>query len=556
MSTLEQDAQALASQEPRSLSDFYRAAAMQAVRRVAGNLDRRPWSDTFGCFDREYWFYKTLQDFPRPAFQQGIWPLALLYKQAFPGNEFTRNPAVLQWLQGGLDFWSRECHPDGPVDEWYRHERSFCATAFTSAAAGETLLLLGEEVDPACRRRVENCLEKTLHWLKRYPSRAASNQMAAAWLAAVSFSPKSSENWKKEFLTLQDAEGWFPEYGGPDIGYNLLTLSLLARVWDRTRDPDLSAALDKLLDFIGHFAHPQGWIGGIYGNRYTAHVFPHGIEYFAARGNQKAAAILPALRTTLLAGRVPLPATTDDTYAHYFYSTDFCLAACEEPLPVSGEAARPFCSQAFPNAGWVTHAGNAYQAVLNTRTGNWWAVSSDGKTITGDSGYVLVDQAGRCYGSGQGRFHSTAAHPKLSGDTLEVKSYAPFGKLDTSLPRKEHPFLFQAWTRGPLASPGLSRFFHRFLKRRNVYPPPLKGVTLSRTWVLKPDCVELTDEIRTDGSLSVKALYCAAEGTGMQSPSSQFYTPSLLGLEKPSALQEEAAMLRRQGHVQLHRVFF
>ena len=116
------------------MTEPYRQLALQTARRMISLLDRRPWSPTYGCFDREYWHYKTLIEFPRANFQAAVWGLALLYKTPFPGNEFAGNPQVLDWIHAALKFWAGMRHADGSLDEWYRNERSFCVTAYTAAA--------------------------------------------------------------------------------------------------------------------------------------------------------------------------------------------------------------------------------------------------------------------------------------------------------------------------------------------------------------------------------------------------------------------------------------
>ena len=44
------------------------------LARVLTQMDRDPDSPTFGCFDRNYWHYKTC-DFPSSILQQGVFTL-------------------------------------------------------------------------------------------------------------------------------------------------------------------------------------------------------------------------------------------------------------------------------------------------------------------------------------------------------------------------------------------------------------------------------------------------------------------------------------------------
>ena len=45
------------------------------------------------------------------------------------------------------------------------------------------------------------------------------------------------EELTKKSLALQNNEGWFYEYGGPDLGYLSVTIDCLWDLFDATKDP-------------------------------------------------------------------------------------------------------------------------------------------------------------------------------------------------------------------------------------------------------------------------------------------------------------------------------
>ncbi len=471
------------------------------MRRLLTRLDRRPWSPTYGCFDREFWHYKTLYEFPRASFQQCLWGLALLYKTPFPENEFAGNPAALEWIRAALKFWAGIRHRDGSLDEWYRHEHSFCVTAHTAAAVRETLLLLGETLPD---------FQVTTNWLVQHPNCAVGNQVLAA-LDVV-----DDGAFKAKILSLQHAEGWFPEYEGADIGYSLLSLDYLARIWRRTGDRAVMVAAQRLLNFLRHF--PVG--GGEFSSRSTTHCFAYGVETFASAGDENARRILADVRATI--DRV----NPDDTYTAYFYSNSYCLAACDlpclaEPLPRIQEP-----HAWFPGAGLAIVNTVNYNAVVNTRTGVWQAGTA------GDAGYVVV-QDGTVWASGRAPTQS-APRIERSADGLVVEIEKHFHRVDTSLPLTQHVVVFKLVTNWFLKLSALATWFAVFVKRRKIHSTVPSAILLRRRWVFG-EAIQVDDQIV--GAARSESLYRAQDAVGMHSPSAQFYVGPRIAERLPTHQQ-------------------
>ncbi|MBX6320910.1 MAG: hypothetical protein IRY94_03705, partial [Rhodospirillaceae bacterium] len=259
----------------------YARLVLPQTARALALLDEDPASPTCGCFDRAFWHYRTLVDFPGAGWQQLVWPLAL-FDRARPGT-----PRLREAVGAGLLWWSRIQHRDGSFDEWYRNEHSYCPTAFTTAAACEALLILGAALPEAVRGAALAAAERAGAWLKRRFNPAVMNQNLAAalalWdLAALTGSARwrrAAEDRYRRVAQAQHAEGWLPEYGGADFGYATLALDLLAA-------GDARGAGDLVRDMAGRLA---GFLfavqgagpghAGRLGSRGTAHVFPYGAEH-------------------------------------------------------------------------------------------------------------------------------------------------------------------------------------------------------------------------------------------------------------------------------------
>lgn len=288
-------------------SSPFGAIALSQVPRILGLCDRRKDSATQGCFDRLYWNYQ-ITDFPSAWMQDGALLLALLYKKPFVGNSFHSRKVVLEWAKKAVEFWLGSLHADGSGDEVYPYERSFCATAFSAAAAAEATLLadLQHPVKMAF----------TGEWLARQGPSDAANQMAAAALALAHIGQllqrhdlqRAAGDMVHLLLDNQHPDGYFPEYGGFDIGYLSITLSLLARFDFRHRDERVKAAAQRALAFLDGRIAADGTYDNSDCSRGTQYLYPFGFVYF---GSGIAEKIVRGLEQDRLIN----PSWLDDRYA-------------------------------------------------------------------------------------------------------------------------------------------------------------------------------------------------------------------------------------------------
>jgi hypothetical protein len=176
----------------------------------------------------------------------------------------------------------------------------------------------------------------------------------------------------EDLLVLQDSEGWFQEYDGPDPGYLSATVSFLAKMErEGFRHPGLRPAVERALGFIPYFLWPDGTFGGALGSRQTVHLYPHGLEYFAPDFPMAASLAKAARRGYAEGGFVP-PAIQSDRYYHYRINELLEAALQAKPLaprmPPLPYEQKPF-SRFFPNSGIQTVKTKSYYAVTNLRKG-------------------------------------------------------------------------------------------------------------------------------------------------------------------------------------------
>ena len=111
------------------------------ISKLLSLLDRNKYSKTYGCFDREYWHYKSKYFF-NGMNQCYILSLALLYTINIEGNYLYRNKRVRELIVKAIHFTFSHIHKDGSLDEHYYNEHSIVATSFVLYAITETIIIL------------------------------------------------------------------------------------------------------------------------------------------------------------------------------------------------------------------------------------------------------------------------------------------------------------------------------------------------------------------------------------------------------------------------------
>jgi len=261
--------------------------ALKQVPRLLGFMNRIESDPYYGCFDKQYWHYRT-SDFPNARKQEGALVLALLYSNQFSGNSFYGKKKVLKWAEAAMVYWAGIQNKDGSLNEWYPNEHSYCATAVSSYALSEAYLILRDKLDAKTKVNLEVAFQKAGNWLVNNLDTSAMNQVCAAATALYNIHlilgearfKEAAEERIKKIKELQSKEGWLPEYGGADIGYSTMALTLLADYYSKEKSRRIRVMANHLIDFISYFVHPDGTIGGEYGSRNTEFFLPYGFKVF------------------------------------------------------------------------------------------------------------------------------------------------------------------------------------------------------------------------------------------------------------------------------------
>ena len=247
-------------------------------------LDRNPVSPTFGCFDREYWHYRTV-DFPCGMSQEMSLALAMAWSSEHPTNPYFHNARLRELILGSLHFARRSAYRDGTCDDYYPGEKALGALVFTLYAMTESYLTLqaqdAELIEFFARRGGWLLEHNESGQLANHQALAALGLQNVFMLTGDRRFEAGMRSYLERTLSWQHDEGWFQEYEGADPGYHSCSIDFLAKLRSKISDESLTQPLIRAAAFAAHFAHPDGSYAGEYGSRNTYHFYPHGFELLA-----------------------------------------------------------------------------------------------------------------------------------------------------------------------------------------------------------------------------------------------------------------------------------
>lgn len=313
-----------------NLPSHFNELTARWLPRILTQLDRDPTSASYGCADRNWWHYK-IRDFPSIILQQAGYTAYV----ASTLPTFASHQSELHALAGSAcRFWSLHIGRLRTFDEYYPWEQGYPPLAFSSLAVAK---MAGQGVVPA--DDIEAGAGRAIHHLtRRFESQAANQQMAG--LAALCWFSKlfpgriptrTINDLTDRTLALQYEEGWFEEYGGPDLGYLSVTLDCLWDAYDATANPRFIDAAASALHFIDTLTALTGRNIGMHNARNTDYLVPYGLVrfMFGEQENlrQQAARLVHRLYGDLAEPDHFLHATDDRYLCHYIGPSVFRATA-------------------------------------------------------------------------------------------------------------------------------------------------------------------------------------------------------------------------------------
>jgi len=464
--------------------------AIEQIPRLLGQLNRNPSSRSYGSFDRAYWHYRT-NDISCCRYQEAVYTLALLYCSDFEENKYYKDGQILKWIRVSLSFTASIQRKNGSFDEWYINEGSYVGTAFLTAALSQTILLLRENnITLEDEKMVCSVIEKSARFLISGEEKTVMNQVSGAVFAVAAAGKVcglgdlkvSADKILDKFLSKQNSEGWWSEYGGPDIGYLTLTISYLEKYRDLTNSDKVVNPINKAKEFVETFINPDNTAGGEYMSRNTEYIIP--------------SKTLPYL------GAVQ-PSHLDDRYLCYILYN--WIEVGLETIPQDIKC--PIYEKYFPESGLLRVADESFYLVANGKKGGSFRIYS-GKFVYYDSGIEIKNSIG-VLSTG---ILDDANKVDFKKGSLKIKGNAKF--LKEPLLETKTMILFKAWQMFFGRLRGIQSRLKNFLRSRMINYTDVSDISFEREIKYSSGSVVVTDILRgikKDNKIlyGIKASYTA-----------------------------------------------
>jgi hypothetical protein len=242
-------------------------------------IDFRIYSVTYGIADREFWAWK-IKDFANGTCQAGI--------SAFLNSKHLLNYTeqdVQKVVSAVVNGTSRLQKTNGSFEEAYPYESSYAVTGLVLFNFLYSALKFPKYFTGENKLIFDDVVLKAFNFLSKAEEKhgVIANHICSTVLSLQLFEQYKDHHRKLNektlnFLKLQNDEGWFPEYGLSDPGYQTLLNHYLSAFYEINPDLLVRKALDRSLEFVNHFAYPDGSFGGEVGSRGTRIAYPSGIQ--------------------------------------------------------------------------------------------------------------------------------------------------------------------------------------------------------------------------------------------------------------------------------------
>ena len=512
--------------------------AISSCLHLLGEINRDPTSSSYGCFDRRYWAWK-LTDFPEATFQRNLSGLSWYLHQLRDENQ---GQFLVEVIKSGLKFTLKVQHPDGSFDQAYPHEHSFGATGFLLPDLINAFLEIRSECGELEIESIAGGLRDAADFLVRSSEQHSliSNHLAGAALGLFKAGELFQENryFEKARSTLsrilksQSHEGWFPEYGGADPGYQTLCMHYLAQIYKLEPSAELKLALERSLDFLKYFAHPDGTFGGEYGSRRTEIYYPGGIALMADEFSD-AAGLHDFMRTSIEAGNTV--ALADIDMGNTAPLLNSYILAADQKILKRKISALPFQvnsqNKDFPKAGIAIRSRQNYFLLLGASNGGVL------KIFDKQSGRLLLDDCG-VFGVTKGGKKITTQSTQIknllqtSDDKLECNS--SFYPIKDSLPNPLNYLALRLLNLTLMRIGFLNELMKKLMVRLLVKNESNLNLSRTRKIALSRQAVDVTDTFTNPGQVQLQKLSQGFKFTSIHMASARYFTSSQA---TPSAAQ-------------------
>jgi len=497
-------------------------------RHLLSQQDRNVYSRTYGCFDRRYWGWK-LVDYSEATYQRGVYPLAWLLQH----TEDEKTAGVLrEAVIAGLHFSTQIQHPDGSFDQTFPHEHSFGASAFLLHSLLSAYQIIGNEC-AALTDVIESNLRKTADFLcdHRETHSLISNHLAGAALSLIECSDFFGETKYTDraaeliahIIEHQSPEGWFVEYEGADPGYQTLCLYYLAQIYKLRPDNTLYNVIEKAIEFLSWFVHPDGTFGGVYGSRRTEIYYPGGLAMLSSEFPLAHSMTHFMLHSILARQTVTV---NDVDVGNIVPLLSNYIAVFDAGLP-GEESLRPLlpwqredAARDFPGAGLYIRSNPRYYTVVGASNGGVMKIYDRGqrRLLRSDGGYV-----GRLDRGEYITTQMTNLNPIVEISADEISIEVPFYVMLRSLPTPVRFLLLRILNLTLMRNLSLGNSIKALLVRLLISGKRRVPLFLKRKIKLAQDQISIVDRLSLNGKLHLKWLECGRAFNAIHMASANYF---------------------------------
>jgi len=505
--------------------NLYAAEGLRYMPQILTMVDQNPLSPTYGCGDRQYWLYKSI-DYPGGMYGEFAFPLALAYAHPFPENPYRGHEKIRDLAIAVIRHQARTAHGDGSNDDFYPFERAMGSTAFTLyaiAEAARTLDLKDDDILSFVARRARWLAgARETGRLANHHALAALGLASAAALTGEAGLSKAATQCRDRVLGWQTKEGWFPEYDGFDPGYHTFTITFLAYLRRLTNDDTLTEPLARAVALAAEMMGPDGSLGGEIGSRNSFHFLPHGFELLAPEMGEARYVADRFLDSLEKGSRSYLD--ENRTFCHYQYNyfqawLDYAdREPCPDWRPADG-------IRQFADAGLTSVRRDGIHALVSTKKGGVVKASSETGPIASDTGLVITDRGGGMYAPAiEGGFDEELSTGKSGEIIVEVSAnFAMVPNTITASTTKLAVLRLLNYTVGRVA-PNLLRWLiqHLLINRKKTFP-----VRVRRRIEIDENGITVSDRLnKMSERLNVAGISASTDLTTIYTASSNAWSPS------------------------------
>jgi hypothetical protein len=292
--------------------------------------------------------------------------------------------------------------------------------------------------------------------------------------------------------------------------------------------------LERSVEFLKWFVHPDGSLGGVYGSRRTSLAYVGGLARLAS-WNPVASAICDAITLAMANGDVAGPSAMDAGNLAPMLTSTVAALAPRPPAKGGPTVVELPCDTAgaridFPAAGLHVRSGPGYYAVCGASNGGTVTVFSrtTRRLLLDDGGYV----AERADGSKVTT--QSAARAQVAGDVIEID--VPFVGMAVAVPTPGRFLVLRLLNLTVMRSIAIGNWAKRRLVAMLMTSGAKSSLRLTRRVTCDDRGVEIQDRIDNPDGQRLASMLGGQPFSAIHMASAGYFHGARLGTARPATV--------------------